>query len=73
MNRLEVIKVAKRNKMSIAQRAKQFIPFAALDGLEEALEKKELENSKKNVFKSVNKKIKAIKTILFNLNYFKKR
>lgn len=32
-----------RSRMSIAQRAKQFMPFAALKGLEEAIENKERE------------------------------
>jgi len=43
MRRLEDIKVAVRNrvKMDISNRAKQFMPFAALKGLPEALEKKE--------------------------------
>ena len=43
MRRLEDIKVAARNrvKMDISNRAKQFMPFAALKGLPEALEKKE--------------------------------
>ena len=41
-NRLEGIKVSKpREKMSRENRAKQFMPFAALKGFEEALEKKE--------------------------------
>ena len=41
-NRLEGIKVNRpRGKMSRENRAKQFMPFAALKGLEEALEKKE--------------------------------
>lgn len=41
--RLGDIKVAasKRVKMDISNRAKQFMPFAALKGLPEALEKKE--------------------------------
>lgn len=41
--RLEDIKVAKRpkNKMPIADRAKQFMPFAALKGLPEALSARE--------------------------------
>ena len=33
----------KREKMSIKKRAKQFMPFSALVGLEEALRKKEWE------------------------------
>ncbi len=32
-----------RSKMSAEQRAKQFLPFSALPGLDEALEKIELE------------------------------
>lgn len=39
--RLEVIVVAIRPKMSRELRAKQFMPFAALKGYEEALAKKE--------------------------------
>lgn len=35
-----------REKMPISERAKQFMPFAALKGLPEALEKKEKELSK---------------------------
>ena len=34
---------AARPKMPISQRAKQFMPFAALDGLEEAITQKEWE------------------------------
>ena len=42
-HRLEDIEVAKRprNKMPISDRAKQFMPFAALKGLPEALSVKE--------------------------------
>lgn len=42
-HRLEDIGVAKRpkNKMPVSDRAKQFMPFAALKGLPEALSKKE--------------------------------
>lgn len=36
-----------RPKMPNSQRAKQFLPFAALKGYEEALRKKELELEKK--------------------------
>ena len=61
--------MAKHEKMDRAQRAKQFIPFAALDGLEEALVQKEIENSKKNLLNSRKKKINVIKSILFNLSY----
>lgn len=39
--RLEDIEVANRKKMSPAERAKQFMPFAALKGYEEALAEKE--------------------------------
>ncbi|MBR4966213.1 MAG: hypothetical protein IKY53_06935 [Lachnospiraceae bacterium] len=35
--------MAERQKMSAAKRAKQFMPFAALKGFEEALEKAETE------------------------------
>ena len=35
--------VIAREKMSITRRAKQFMPFAALTGLDEALRKKEWE------------------------------
>ena len=38
----------KREKMPIEQRAKLFMPFAALRGLEEALEKKREEMLKEN-------------------------
>lgn len=34
---------AVRPKMPVSQRAKQFMPFAALDGLEEAIVQKEWE------------------------------
>jgi|GEM_PF-4617157 len=34
-----------RPKMDVSQRAKQFLPFAALKGLPEALEKAEKENN----------------------------
>lgn len=42
-NRLEDIKVANKpkTKMPVSERAKQFMPFAALKGLPEALEKME--------------------------------
>lgn len=40
------------HKMSIENRAKQFMPFAALKGLEEALEKKEKEIELKNSISS---------------------
>lgn len=47
-DRSEGIKVGKnRPKMSPADRAKQFMPFAALKGYEEALRKKELEMEEK--------------------------
>lgn len=36
-----------RPKMSVENRAKQFMPFAALKGLPEALEEKEREKDKK--------------------------
>lgn len=43
ISRLEDIRVGNRPKMSPADRAKQFMPFAALKGYEEALRKKEQE------------------------------
>lgn len=42
--------MANRKKMSKKERAKQFIPFSALKGLNEALQKKE--NKKRN-FKKI--------------------
>lgn len=41
IDRLEDIKVGNRPKMSREDRAKQFMPFAALKGYPEALQKKE--------------------------------
>lgn len=44
-DRLEVIKVEnniRRKKMTPAERAKQFMPFSALKGLEDALREKEI-------------------------------
>lgn len=48
-DRLGVTKVASRpkNKMPISERAKQFMPFSALKGLDEAIAKKEEELLKK--------------------------
>ena len=46
MVRLEDIKAVtkkKRDKMAVADRAKQFMPFAAVKGLDEALERKRRE------------------------------
>lgn len=40
-DRLEGIKVGTKNKMSHEDRAKQFMPFAALRGYEQALREKE--------------------------------
>jgi len=50
MLRLEDIEVASKNrpKMDIADRAKQFMPFAALTGLPEALDKVLEEKSRVN-------------------------
>ena len=47
-DRSEVTKVANRpkNKMPISERAKQFMPFSALKGLDEAIAKKEQEHLK---------------------------
>lgn len=42
-DRLEDIEVVNRPKMSREDRAKQFVPFAALKGYPEALRKKEKE------------------------------
>ena len=41
--------MAERQKMSAAKRAKQFMPFAALKGFEEALEEAETEMEEKEV------------------------
>ncbi len=41
--------MAERQKMSAAKRAKQFMPFAALKGFEEALEEAETEMEEKAV------------------------
>lgn len=41
ISRLEDIKVGARTKMDREQRAKQFMPFAALKGYEKALRQKE--------------------------------
>ena len=43
INKLEDTVVETRPKMPISQRAKQFMPFAALDGLDEAITQKEWE------------------------------
>lgn len=48
-NREKTRPVSKRPKMDISNRAKQFMPFSALKGLNEALEKVEQETLKQGI------------------------
>ena len=46
--------MARRVKMDVSNRAKQFAPFAALKGFEEAIREKERENDRKRGYRQEN-------------------
>lgn len=46
--------MARRVKMDVSNRAKQFVPFAALKGFEEAMREKERENDRKRGYQQEN-------------------